>query len=96
MTPTRRRAPAGMTGSCLWALANLNGTATTAQVREWLGLHGEKLTPAQARSCLLSLSRRKPPLVEQARQGSPGWRGTASLWEITKHGRAILAPSPAA
>lgn len=88
------RPPSGMTGSCLWALGNLGGTATTAEVRGWLTAHGEKLTAAQARTSLQSLSRRKPPLAELARQGWPsaGSAG-AGLWRLTEHGHALLAPA---
>lgn len=87
----RIQLPEGITGSCLWALGNLGGTATTAEVRKWLGQHGEKLSPAQARTCLQSLTRRKPPLAAQTRQGSSGWYGTPSLWQITDNGLDILS-----
>ena len=81
--------PDGISGSRFLALGCLGDTATTSQVREWLRQAGT-LEPAQVRTGLHSLTRRKPPLIEMTQRGRAGY-GAPNHWRLTEHGHAALA-----
>jgi hypothetical protein len=85
-----RGVPAGISGSCFLALGALGGTATTTQVRVWLGQNGERLATEQVRPALRWLTQRQQPLAELAQKGAAGY-GKPGLWRITEYGRAVLA-----
>jgi hypothetical protein len=84
-----RLAPEGVAGQCFLALGDL-GTASSAEVRVWLGMRGVMLRPDKVRGSLQWLARKDLPMVEMTARRRDG-RGSPGQWRLTKRGRSVYA-----